>query len=108
MYAENRVIKSLYDKMLPVYTFWDLGISDYTSIIFVQIYGNQIRIIDAFQDNGKALDYYAEVIRNKPYHYADHYFPHDIEVRELGSGMSRLEIVYKLFGSDKVRKTKNI
>jgi hypothetical protein len=108
MYSENRVVKSLYDKLLPVYTFWDLGISDYTSILFVQINWNEIRIIDSFQDNWKSLDYYANVVKDKWYRYADHYFPHDIEVRELWSWMSRLEIVRNLFWSDKVRKTKNI
>lgn len=37
-----------------------------------------------------------DVIKDKKYTYEKHFFPHDIEVRELGSGMSRLEIMQKM------------
>ena len=42
------------------------------------------------------LDHYAEVLRRKDYHWGDHLAPHDIEVRELGSGKSRLETAFTL------------
>jgi len=42
------------------------------------------------------LDHYAEVLRKKDYHWGDHLAPHDIEVRELGSGKSRLETAFSL------------
>lgn len=45
------MVKSLYDKTLPVFTFWDIGISDYTCVLFVQINGNEIRIVDSYQNN---------------------------------------------------------
>lgn len=79
--------------MLPVYTFWDIGMHDYTAIIFAQIHGNDIRIIDCYHNNNYALDHYAYIIRQKKYDYACHYLPHDIEVRDMSSGISRLEVL---------------
>jgi hypothetical protein len=42
------------------------------------------------------LNHYADVLQKKDYTYGDHLAPHDIEVRELGSGKSRLETAYSL------------
>ncbi len=103
---ENRVTRGIFDKMLPVYTFWDLGMSDYTSIIFAQFYGNEIRIVDSLQANGKGLDYYVKELAKRNYRYECHYLPHDAKVRELGTGMSRLESLRKALGT--VKLTKNI
>jgi hypothetical protein len=93
---------------LPVNTYWDLGISDYTSIIFVQFVNNEIREIDSYQNNGEPLDFYFKYVKDKPYAYDYHYFPHDITVRELGTGVSRLELAEKFFGSNKCKITPNI
>jgi len=98
-----RIKAWLYDPALPVYTFWDLGISDYMAILFVQIHWNTIRIIDSISMNGKWFDYYQRELHNRGYLYEAHYFPHDIEVRELSTWQSRLEIVRDLFWIDKVR-----
>ena len=81
--VDSRVYNNLYDPVLPVYTAWDLGISDYTSIIFFQVAQGQVRAIDYLQDNGRSLESYAKSLRDKPYRYEAHYFPHDIEQREL-------------------------
>ena len=39
---------------------------------------------------------YAKVLADKGYLYGDHWAPHDIAVRELGSGLSRLEVARSL------------
>jgi phage terminase large subunit len=36
------------------------------------------------------------VLRGKPYVYGEHWAPHDIQVRELSSGRSRMETAQKL------------
>jgi len=36
------------------------------------------------------------MLREKPYVYAEHLLPHDAEVRELGSGLSRVETLRSL------------
>lgn len=76
---------------VPVHTFWDLGIGDNTSIWFGQFVGGQIRLIDYYENKGEGLQHYVNVLHMKPYTYGSHYAPHDIAVKELGSGKSRLE-----------------
>jgi hypothetical protein len=78
--------------MCRTYTAWDLGISDSMSIWFVQAAGRELRVIDYYEAAGKGLDHYAGVLSAKGYQYTKHYGPHDIQVRELGSGRSRWEI----------------
>jgi phage terminase large subunit len=38
-------------------------------------------------------------MNDKPYRYESHYFPHDIQVRELTTGTTRLEVVQRLFNN---------
>lgn len=96
IYRQNRICYIPYEKNLPVYTSWDLGMSDSTSIWFFQFYGKEIRVIDYYENNGEGLSHYANVLREKGYKYARHFAPHDIAVRELSSGVSRLETAKKL------------
>lgn len=105
---EWRIRKWIYDKLLPVYTFWDLGVSDYTAIVFTQVIWNEIRIIDYYQNNWQKFEFYSDILRQKWYRYEKHYFPHDIAVREFTTWLSRLEIAYRLFWRDKVEITPNI
>lgn len=76
---------------VPVNTYWDLGVGDATSIWFVQFIDSKIHIIDYLESNGKGLDHYAKELQLKPYIYGEHYAPHDIKIREYGSGLSRVE-----------------
>ncbi|MDE2100397.1 MAG: hypothetical protein KGL39_24305 [Patescibacteria group bacterium] len=94
--AEGRVTKVSYDKLLPVYTAWDLGMDDSTAIWFAQLAGTEIRIIDYYENSGCGLDHYVRVLKEKPYIYKEHYLPHDTRVRELGSGRSRVETLESL------------
>ena len=88
----GRITAVPYDPMLKTYTAWDLGISDSMSIWFVQSNGRELRVIDYYEAAGYGLDHYANVLTQKGYSYAKHYGPHDIQVRELGTGRSRWEI----------------
>lgn len=102
---DGRITSVPYDKATKVHTWWDLGISDNMVIWFVQLVGREIRIIDYYEASGYGLDHYAAVLagtngeRDKPerwaarakYLYGKHWGPHDIMVRELGTGRSRIE-----------------
>jgi hypothetical protein len=88
----DRIIDNIYDKNLKVHTAWDLGVADSTSIWFFQIYKNEIRIIDFYENSGEGLEHYIEVCKNKPYKYDKMIAPHDIKVREFTSGQSRIEV----------------
>lgn len=92
----NRVTTVPYEETIPVHTYWDLGVGDATSIWFVQLINREIRIIDFYEAEGEGFPYYAKVLQEKGYIYGSHNAPHDIAVRELGSGISRLETAEKL------------
>jgi phage terminase large subunit len=74
-----------------VHTCWDLGVRDSTAIIFYQAVGQTVRIIDCYERNKEGLEHYINVLQSKPYQYGKHIAPHDIKVREFGSGMTRWE-----------------
>ena len=95
-FDEGRVTNVPYDPGHKVHTFWDLGIGDSTAIIFVQNIGRAIHVIDCLEARNEGLPFYARMLNEKGYLYGSHYGPHDIEVRELGSGKSRREVAYDL------------
>ena len=93
---EGRIGRVSVDRGVPVDTAWDLGVSDSTAIWFVQAVGKERRVIDYYETSGVGLDHYAQVLKDKGYVYRDHYFPHDIAIRELSTGKSRLETLKML------------
>jgi hypothetical protein len=93
---EKRITTIPIDSAIPVHTFWDLGVGDSTAIWFMQHVRNEMRFIDYYETNGEGLQHYIKVLQDKGYIYGDHYAPHDIEVRELGTGKSRKETAQSL------------
>lgn len=91
----ERLTAWLYDPYLPVSTFRDLWIDDYTSIIFVQFHHKEVRILDHYEAHWYWLDHYINVIREKKYNYWTHYLPHDVNVRELTTWSTRLDFFVK-------------
>jgi phage terminase large subunit len=91
--VDGRLTNVPYDPALPVDTDWDLGVGDATAIIFTQsLRSGEVRIIDYHEASGEGLPYYVRILSQKGYTYGTHFAPHDIAVRELGSGKSRLEV----------------
>jgi phage terminase large subunit len=85
-----------WDASFPVFTCWDLGYSDSTAIIFYQVIGKVIHIIDSYSKNKEGLHHYIDVVLSKPYRYAQHYGPHDLCVKEFSNGISRLDTAKQL------------
>ena len=56
----------------------------------------EARCIEYYEASGEALGHYVNVLRGKPYTYGRHLLPHDAQVKELGTGRSRLEILQNL------------
>lgn len=69
----------------------DIGVRDSTTIIWFQTIGTTCRIIDCYDKNKEGLEHYVGVINSKPYTYGKFIAPHDIKVKEFGTGMTRLE-----------------
>lgn len=76
---EGRIREVPYDPAVPVNTAWDLGYDDATAIWWWQVVGDELHLIDYEQDNGKDVQFYADLIKSKPYDYkgSKHYGPHD-------------------------------
>jgi len=92
----QRIREVPWDPALPVTTAWDLGIGDSTAIWFCQQLGAEVRLIDYLECSGVGLDYYAKALQERPYVYGEHLLPHDVQVNEMGTGKSRLEVLAAL------------
>jgi phage terminase large subunit len=91
--ADGRMTNVPYDPLVRVDTAWDLGVGDSTAIWFSQsLSSGEVRIIDYYEAQGEGLPHYLDLLTRKKYAYRSHYAPHDIQVRELTTGKSRLEI----------------
>jgi phage terminase large subunit len=93
---ENRIGPVPVDSNVGVETWWDLGIGDSTAIWFAQRVGEEVHLIDYYENSGESLMHYADVLEDKGYAYSRHIAPHDIQARELGTGKSRLEVSQEL------------
>ena len=88
----GRVREVRHDPKLPVFTAWDLGLTDDTAIWFFQVLAGEIRLIDFFADHGKPVAYYAGVVKERGYTYGRHWLPHDAVPATLAAnGRSILE-----------------
>lgn len=93
---EGRLCSVPYNPGSAVITAWDLGFSDSTAIWFAQVIGQEVHVIDYYASSGVGLDHYARILKDKPYVYGEHIYPHDVAVSELGTGTTRLETLRKL------------
>ena len=84
---------------LLVFTAWDLGVSDSTAIgLFQQHPDGKIVCFEHIEERGEGLEHYVQRLREVQQQYGfkrygTHYVPHDIRVRELGTGRTRYEIL---------------
>lgn len=95
---DGRITNVPYESLLKVHTYWDLGIDDSMTIWFVQFQNREIRLIDYLENSGEGIPYYINELSQKPYNYdrEGHFAPHDIEVRELTTGVSRKDTAKSL------------
>lgn len=92
----GRVRDVPHDPMLLTHTIWDLGWNDKMSIGFVQRAASEIRIIDYIEDSHRTYDFYADLIRKRPYRYGKHWLPHDGRSKSPESGRSPQDILQAL------------
>ncbi len=93
---EGRIGNVPYDPSQRVDTWWDLGVGDSTAIWFTQSVGRAVHVIDYYENRNQGLPHYCQILNTKNYLYGSHNAPHDIEVRELGTGKSRRETAWDL------------
>jgi hypothetical protein len=91
--SRSRICPIPYESLAVTFCGWDLGMSDSTAIWVAQIASKEVRIIDYVENHGVGLDWYVEWLRDKGYEHATQILPHDVQVRELGTGKSRKEML---------------
>jgi len=96
VYTSRRIAQLPIDQNIKVDTYWDLGQNDFNVIIFAQTIGPIIRIVDLYYNHGEGLQHYVQILEEKKYRYGKHVFPFDVNVKELGTGMTRKEQLYAM------------
>lgn len=87
---EGRIKTVPHQEGIPVHTAWDLGFTDDTACWFFQMIFGELHVIDYFEDSGKGIEFYADILKSKVkdlgYQYGTHYLPHDARARTLAAG----------------------
>lgn len=90
---DGRIGKFPHSDHLWVDTFWDLGYRDDNPIWFRQQDGRAKVWIDYYEDSGKDIGYYVQILKAKGYNYRTHYVPHDAEQGKYANGMSHKQLL---------------
>lgn len=100
---EKRITKVPYERHIPVDTWWDLGVSESneTAIWLTQDHGREIHVVDYYEAADEGLPHFRDILQEKmdkyKVHLGKHTGPHDLVVREWGSGArSRIEMARDL------------
>lgn len=93
----------VYDPLLPTYVAIDLGLNHATAIVFYQVQHGEIRIIDYYEDYNKGADFIARfLLKDKPYHYAKIFLPHDSRKRSPTDERDTVQLLFqRLFAETK-------
>jgi hypothetical protein len=107
---EGRIGVVPFNNEFFVWTFWDIGMDDATAIWFVQFVGDEIHLIDYYQNNNQSMLHYLDVLKKKEQEYGYKYnkliLPHDAKVREWTNGRSRAETIEQQgFKTDVIKAT---
>ena len=89
----DREVSSLYDSNIIVDVVLDLGMNDDMSLGFFQTWDGTERLVHDYHNTGEGLEHYINYIHDwclaNGATLGDIIVPHDIKVRELGTGISR-------------------
>ena len=87
---QKRICKVPYEPALPVYTASDPGDVVY-SILYFQVHGKEVRIIDADEFYSPSPETIATSIKSKHFKiYGKHYLPSDALVKKMAAGQKSL------------------
>lgn len=107
--AQKRIQDFAYDPAFPIYAFWDIGYSDFTSIWLIQLVGRDICALRYYCNKGQDAAYYMKRVMEWEKLYdapvAWHFLPHDAnKVEGMGSGKTTKDFLIE-GGMDRRRIT---
>lgn len=74
---QKRVTELERDALMPIKTYWDIGVSDSTVIWVCQQKGQRLNFIDYYEAQNQDLAGHLNWLRSKGYQDAEHVLPHD-------------------------------
>lgn len=93
----GRITDVPHDIRYPVYTYWDIGVGDATAIGFFQkLPSGQWHMIDYYEDSGKSMSFYKQILDTKGYFYGQHYGPHDLQQRNAFNAESTTNLAAQI------------
>lgn len=103
-------------KLGQVYTFWDIGRSDLTTIWFAQKVGaSRYRFFDYMEGQDESFPYYARKLKERAadhdgWVYGRHFLPHDGGNTDISVSVSRKTMLENLgvYPVDTVKRTKDL
>jgi phage terminase large subunit len=97
---QKRITNVPYQSNFTVDTWWDIGVSDDTSIWLVQYAGKEIHLVDFITDHGEAPAYYVDEIRKRVRQngcsMGEAILPHDAYARQSATGSSYADVLHTL------------
>ena len=93
---EGRFGSVPWDREARVCVAFDPGYLDSCAVVFFQIIGQEVHVIDYYENSGEGLAHYMSVIKGKPYIYDRFFGPHDIESHQFSTGLSTKEVAASL------------
>lgn len=94
----GRITSLAINPSMPCWTFWDIGISDATSIWIMQPRGYELYFVAYYENSGYGIDHYIDYLqqfsREHRVHYESHYAGCDIATRSFSSGKSPKDVAF--------------
>lgn len=99
--TQGRICELPIEPSIGTETWWDLGMDDLMTIVWVQRVGPWFHIIDYYENSGEGLGHYATILQDRQRThglvYTDHVWPHDGNVRILDEkGRRRVDVMREL------------
>ena len=94
--ADGNITTVSHDPQYLVNCSFDLGINDATAIWYFQVVGDEYRFIDYEEITNTGLPDIIKHMKKKDYNYGQMVFPHDVQVRSLSTGQTRLQTLQQL------------
>lgn len=86
---ENRITTVRHEPWVLVYTARDIGIDDTTTVIYFQVIGKEIRIINTYSNRWEWVSHYTrhmKELQDIGYNYWIHLLPHDARAKSKNDG----------------------
>ena len=100
MKESGRILPLPVQTSSQVYTAWDLGRDDATSIWFFQVIGKEFHFIHYFEGQNEGMEYYVRYLLDKSTEwgtrYAKHLLPHDGMTKTMATNMSAYDVMTKM------------